>query len=169
MHGSGQEFSSAGPVFSSQLVELYTDTFGDATRLLVLVAVLTTIFSTTLVVIDGYPRVIDRCIQNLGTREEPKHDAPIGLGYWTTLVVFGVLNVLGLSLFTRSLTPMIDFSTIFAFATAPVLGYLNLRAVTSSDMPPDHRPGRAMLTLSYVGLLLLGGTTIVYLALRLVR
>ncbi len=167
MFGEGQEFSQAGPVFSTQLVDLYTRTLGSATRPLVLVAVLTTIFSTTLVVIDGFPRAIDRCTKNIGSRDEPGADSSIGPSYWVTMTVFGVLNVVGLSFFTDNLTPMIDFATIFTFATAPVLGYLNLRTVTSSDVPREQRPGRAMLALSYLGLVLLGGTTVVYLALRL--
>jgi len=166
MHGSGQTFGSAGVAFSTQLVELYTGTLGESTRVLVLVAVLTTILSTSLVVIDGFPRVIDRCVQNIVGREEPGRDTPLGRTYWAALALFGVLTVLGLSLFTTRLTPMIDFATIFTFATAPVLGYLNLRAVTSADVPVDVRPGRGMLAVSYLGLLLLSGTTLIYLISR---
>ena len=54
-----------------------------------------------------------------------------------------------------------------SFITAPILGYLNLRAVTSDDVPPEHRPGPKMLALSYVGLILLGGTAVVYVVSRL--
>ncbi len=128
MMESGQMFGAAGAEFSTQLVELYTTTLGESARFVVVVAVLTTIFSTALIVIDGFPRVIDRCLQNLGGREEPGRDAAPGRGYWVTIAAFGILNVVGLSLFTSGLTPMIDFATIFTFATAPVLGYLNLRA-----------------------------------------
>jgi Mn2+/Fe2+ NRAMP family transporter len=167
LQGSGEQFSAAGAVFSGQLVELYTSAFGEATRPLVLVVVLTTIFSTALIVIDGFPRAIDRCVKNLGGREEPEHNAPIGRSYWVVIVAFGVLNVMGLSLFTGNLTPMIDFATIFTFATAPVLGYLNLRVVTSGDMPRELQPRAGMLILAYVGLVALAGTTVVYLASRL--
>ena len=62
---------------------------------------------------------------------------------------------------------MIDFATIFTFTTTPVLGYLNLRAVTSDDVPPDAQPGRAMRVVSYLGMVLLGSTTMVYLISRL--
>lgn len=166
MYRSGQTFSAEGAAFSTQLVELYTTTLGAATRGLVLVAVITTILSTGLVIIDGYPRVMDRCVQNLLRDEEPARDTPVARTYWVTLVVFGVLTVFGLSLFTTRLTPMIDFATIFSFATAPVLGYLNLRAVTSADVPEEARPGRPLLILAYVGLALLGGTTLVYAGFR---
>ena len=96
----------------------------------------------------------------------PEPDVPTGQGYWIVLLVFGVLNVLGLMLFAGNLTTMIDFATIFTFVVTPVLGYLNLKAVTSSDMPEEHRPGRGMLVLTYVGLVVLGVTTVVYLVSR---
>ena len=77
MHGSGETFSEAGPTFSTQLVELYTSTLGEWTRVVVMVAVLTTIFSTALVVIDAFPRTIDRCLPNIrgggGTGPRPCH------------------------------------------------------------------------------------------------
>jgi hypothetical protein len=44
-----------------------------------------------------------------------------------------------------------------------VLGYLNLRAVMSPAVAPEHRPSRALRLLSYLGLALLGGTAVVYL------
>lgn len=168
MHGSGQQFSPQGAVFSTQLVDLYVATLGTWTRPLVLTAAITTIFSTTLIVIDGFPRAVDRCLQNLRPGiESIAPDAPIGQGYWVTLIVFGAVNVVGLSLFVGNLTPMIDFATIFTFITAPVLGYLNLRAMTSSEVAPEHRPGRVMLAVSYAGLVLLGGMAVIYLASRL--
>lgn len=167
MHGTGQTFSAQGPVFSTQLVELYTSTLGEWTRTLVGVAAFATIFSTMIIVIDGFPRAIDRCLLNLKRDARfPEPDAPTGQGYWIVLIVFGVLNVLGLMLFAGNLTTMIDFATIFTFVVTPVLGYLNLKAVTSDDMPAEHRPGRGMLGLTYVGLVVLSVTTVVYLVLR---
>ena len=167
MYGSGQQFSPQGAAFSTQLVDLYTSTLGSWTRSLVLVAVVTTMFSTTLIVIDGWPRVVDRCLQNLNPNSVfPKREAGVTRAYWILLVVFGALNILGLSLFATNLTPMIDFATIFTFIVAPVLGYLNLRAITSEEVAAEHRPGPLLLAISYVGLFLLVGTTVVYVASR---
>jgi hypothetical protein len=58
---------------------------------------------------------------------------------------------------------MVDFATIVSFLTAPMLGYLNLRTVTGPNVAPEHRPSGALLWLSYAGLVLLGGTAVVYL------
>lgn len=168
MYGAGQEFNPQGTVFSTQLVDLYSSTLGGWTRPVVLVAVFTTMFSTSLTVVDGFPRALDRCFHNLRPGAAmPPPDAPVTRGYWITILVLGALNVAVLALFIGNLTTMVDFATIFTFLTAPVLGYMNLRAVTSDDVPVEYRPGRAMLILSYVGLALLGGTAVVYILSRL--
>jgi Mn2+/Fe2+ NRAMP family transporter len=173
MHASGEAFSPAGTVFSLQLVELYAETLGGWSRPLVLVAVVTTMFSTTLTVMDGFPRAIARSIEVL-VRGVPDAPAPpdlsperVGRAYWGALVVLAVLTVVVLRLFVGNLTGMVDFATIVAFVTAPVLGYLNLRAVTAPHVAPGDRPGRTLLLLSWAGLALLGGTAVVYLALLL--
>ena len=169
MYGSGQEFSPQGTVFSTQLVDMYAATLGSWTRTIVMIAVFTTMFSTSLTVVDGFPRALDRCVQNfrLPMGETPASDAPVGQGYWVALVALGVLDMLVLLAFIGNLATMVDFATIFTFITAPLLGYLNLRAVTAEEVPAEHRPGPKMLALAYTGLVLLGGTAVVYIVSRL--
>lgn len=162
MYQSGTSFSSQGAVFSTQLVELYGVTLGEWMRPVVIVAVLTTMLSTSLTVVDGFPRAIERSFQRLSrTASAPPRGG--GRGYWVTLVALAVVTVVVPALFVRGLTALVDFATIVSFLTAPVLGYLNLRAVTAPEVPLEHRPGRAMLLLSWTGLVLLGGTAVVYL------
>lgn len=162
MFGSGQSFSPQGTVFATQLVELYSTTLGAWMRPVVAVAVLTTMLSTTLTVVDGFPRALERSVVRL--RQPTRTTVGPGAGevYWVAVAGIGAATALVLALFVRSLTAMVDFATIVSFMTAPILGYLNLRAVTGADVPPQHRPGRAMLLLSWTGLLLLGGTAVVY-------
>ncbi len=169
MHASGEAFSPAGTVFSLQLVELYAESLGAWSRPMVLVAVVTTMLSTTLTVMDGFPRAIARSVQILrnGLPARPVSglaDGGPGAAYWISLGVLACLTVLVMRFLAGSLTAMVDFATIVAFLTAPVLGYLNLRAVTADHVPEAHRPGPALRRLSLVGLALLGGTAVVYLA-----
>jgi Mn2+/Fe2+ NRAMP family transporter len=163
MHGTGESFSPQGAVFATQLVGLYAQTLGEWMRPVVLVAVLTTMVSTALAVIDGFPRAIAHsAVVILGS--DGKRDAPdAGALYWGSMLGLGALAVLVLARFAGNLTSMIDFATTLSFVTAPVLGWLNLRAVRSSAVAPEHRPGVGLLLLSYLGLLLLGGTALVYL------
>jgi Mn2+/Fe2+ NRAMP family transporter len=159
---SGAALSEQGAAFSMQLVDMYSQTLGSWSRPFVLVAALTTMFSTTLALVDGFPRAIERTLVNL--RSAPPPSAPQSSRlYWGTMAALGAIALLVVVGFAGSLTAMVDFATIVSFLTAPVLGYLNLKAVTSSDVPAEHRPGPAMLTLSWVGLVLLGGTGVAYL------
>jgi Mn2+/Fe2+ NRAMP family transporter len=167
MFGSGTEFSRVGTVFSTQLVDLYSRTLGTWTRPIVLVAVTTTMLSTSLTVIDGFPRAIDRSFAKLFAADpQATADPAVGPVYWTGMAALGVTTVVVLGRFAGNLTTMVDFATTVSFLTAPILGFLNLKAVTSPEVPAEHRPGRTMLALSWTGLVLLGGTGVVYLAWR---
>jgi Mn2+/Fe2+ NRAMP family transporter len=162
MYGSGQAFSPQGMAFATQLVDLYSTTLGEWMRPVVMVAVVTTMFSTSLTVIDGFPRGIERSVQRLLVPV----DQPVQAGariYWLSIFGLWIGTVGVLALFVSSLTAMIDVATIVSFLTAPALGYLNLRAVQSDAVPVEHRPGKGMVWLSWIGLVLLGGTAIVYL------
>ena len=163
MFGSGETFAPEGTLFSTQLVDLYSAALGAWTRPVVLVAVVTTMLSTTMTVLDGGPRAIERSIFVL--RSSGMTSVPISCGpvYWWSLLVLVGLTLVVMAVFIGNLTTMVDFATILAFLTGPVLGYLNLLAVTSNEMPVEHRPGRAMLALSWVGIVLLGGTGLFYL------
>ena len=169
MYGSGEAFAPQGPVFSTQLVDLYSATLGAWTRPVVLAAVVTTMLSTALTVLDGGPRAIERSLLVLrakGIDPRPAAAAPPAAGgpiYWWSLAGVVLITLVVLSLFIGNLTTMIDFATTLTFLTSPVLGYLNLRAVGGEEMPAEHRPGRPMVLLSWVGLVLLGGTGLFYL------
>ncbi len=164
MYGSGLEFSMDGAVFSTQLIDLYAQTIGEWIRPIIVVLALTTMFSTTLTVLDGFPRVIDRAITLIQVDDVAvTANRAAGRLYWISFVLLGVGVLLLLAFFRGNLTTMIDFATGLSFITGPILGYLNLRAVTSTDMPEEDRPGRAMRIFSYLGLVLLGSVAVAFL------
>lgn len=188
MHQTGVTFSSSGMAFAGELVDLYAVTLGEWMEPVVYVAVLSTMFSTSITVIDGFPRAIDRTIAVLrdgrdgteadaeasasvdvtGARDTARAGAAIpGRVYFGTMVALGLATILIHSLFLGGMTAMVDLATIVTFLTAPALGYINLRAVRSEAMPAEHRPGRALVALSWVGLALLGGLATVFVATRL--
>jgi hypothetical protein len=87
----------------------------------------------------------------------------MGPVYWVALFTLSIGTIVVLGLFAGTLAAMVDFATIVSFLVAPALGYLNLRAVTAPEVPQEHRPGPALIALSYAGLVLLGGTAVAYL------
>jgi hypothetical protein len=123
-------------------VDLYAATLGAVVAPVILVAVFTTMFSTTLTVMDGFPRAIARSFRVLsaGIEEGAGGGEENTGGYWISLVVLAALTVLVFRYFVGNLTSMVDFATIVSFITAPVLGYLNLRAVTAPHVPEEERP-----------------------------
>lgn len=174
MHGSGEQFSSQGPAFSVQLIDMYVQALGNWTRPVVLLAVLTTMFSTALTVIDGFPRALARSVRVL--TEDPEADSAISpalvsagerRAYWIALGGLSILVSLVITFLIGTLTALVDFATTVSFLLAPVLGYLNLRAVRSPQVAPEHRPGPVMTAVSYAGLALLAVTTLIFLVSRL--
>jgi Mn2+/Fe2+ NRAMP family transporter len=169
MFGSGLAFSSEGPVFTTQLVDLYDQTLGSWARPIVLAAVVTTMVSTTLTVMDGFPRALEQTFVYLRSRDSIPSSVPTGgYVYWASLGILAASTgaILILVLFIGNLgnlTTLVDFATIVSFLTAPALGYLNLRAVTSPEVAPEHQPRTPLLALSWIGLVLLGGTGVFYL------
>ena len=164
MHGSGRSFSPQGTVFSLQLADLYAETLGGWTRPFVLVAAVTTMLSTLLTVMDGFPRAISRSIAVIRGPAAGPGRADDNAAYWWTMAGMGLLTMVLVNRFGGTLTAMVDFATIVSFLTAPVLGYLNLRVVTMPAMPREHRPGPLLQALSYAGLVLLFAFGAVYLA-----
>lgn len=67
MFGSGVALSDSGGVFATQLVNLYSSTLGTWIRPIMMVSAVTAIFSTSLGVLDGFPRVLERCWNVLRT------------------------------------------------------------------------------------------------------
>ncbi len=129
---------------------------------MILIAIVTTMFSTMLTVMDGFPRAIARTYHTLRAGIEEGYDEEKRPLYWIALVGLATLTVGVFQFFAGSLTTMVDFATIVSFITAPVLGYLNLRAVTADHVPVELQPGPGLRAFSYLGLVLLGGTAIGY-------
>jgi Mn2+/Fe2+ NRAMP family transporter len=161
MYGSGATFNAQGTVFSTQLVDLYGASLGGWLRPVVIVAVVTTMVSTSITVVDGFPRAIERSIVCLRSPDAPPTQG--GRIYWVTVGAVGLASVLVVAALVGGLTTMVDFATIVSFITAPILGWLNFRAVTGPEVDPADRPSPAMRALSWTGLILLGGTAVVYL------
>ncbi len=150
LHGSGVPLSGNGADFAAQLVGLYSKALGEWSRPIIVVAAFTTMLSTLLTVVDGFPRALRHAVELLVPRLGAGSGSPSLYWGWMLLVVTG--GLLLTSVFRGQLTMMVDVATTLSFLTAPILGYLNLRVVTSDGTPPEARPGPWLLRLSWAGL-----------------
>lgn len=167
MFQSGAAFSASGVAFAAEVVNLFAASIGEWTVPVIRAAVISTMFSTSLAVVDGFPRAIDRTVAVLrgaGAGDGPVESRPVYVGSLLALAVATSLIHLA---FLGGLTSLVDFATIVAFLTAPLLGYLNLRAVRLPDVPEVCRPGGGLIALSWIGLFVLGGFALAFLGSRL--
>ncbi|MGB2475560.1 MAG: divalent metal cation transporter, partial [Flavobacteriaceae bacterium] len=108
----------------------------------------TTMFSTTLTTLDASPRAMAKTCQLL--LPQTKH---LNYNFWIILLAIGTVAI-----FTFLLSEMgtlVQIATILSFVTAPFYAYLNLRLVSSDQMPVEHRPSKGLKILSLCGLIFL--------------
>lgn len=165
MFGSGETFSSSGIVFSKQLVSLYSANIGDWSRPLIFSAAVCTMFSTTLAVVDGYPRSLAACCSLIGNLPNKRFRSLHKI--W---IVFSVcVAALIVLFFVNNLLQLLSFAAVISFMTSPILAYMNYRVMSGSNVPQDQRPGVFLTLLSWAGMLFLLLMSIGFLYVTFIR
>lgn len=159
MYGTGTEFASSGLGFANQLVQMYSAALGSSSRWVIALVAFITMFSTTITVVDGYARTLDRGLSLLWSPSaKPRNNV------YAVLLALAALLII--AFFMKNMRALIDVVTLLAFLTAPLVATLNLLVVRSAEVPLAQRPGRGLLALSIVGLVFLTGFSLVWIWLR---
>ncbi len=170
MHGSGVAFKASAGGFAAQILDLYAASLGDWARPIIGVCAFAVMFSTTLTVVDGFPRAVSVLVARLQRPEDPARAAEElkanRRSYWVALVILAVGSVAVLAAMLKSLKAMVDLATTLSFLTAPILAWLNHRAVHAGEVAAEHRPGPGLVALSWLGIVFLGAFALYYLQLR---
>jgi len=159
MHGKGLVFESAAGKFAGQVIDLYVLTLGDWSRPMIGVCAFAVMFSTTLAVLDGFPRAIGVLVTRFVRDELPADNdltAPLARkSYWGAMVVLALGASIIIAELQSSLKTMVDAATTLSFLTAPLLAILNHRAVFGDEVPADSRPSQLLRWWSLVGIALM--------------
>lgn len=161
MYGTGEHFSSNGTEFAGQFIYLFTSSLGKWSYPVIATAALTTMFSTTITCLDAYPRVLKETTLTLAPkfRQLKKTDwIPV---VWMIILLGGTLLLI--SAFINVMSRLVDLATTLSFLTAPVLGYLNFKAVTGEVVPQSHRPKPWLRILSWTSLAILTAVSVYYI------
>lgn len=164
MYGSGQQFYGSSTQFAAQFINLYTGILGAWSYPLVAVAAFTTMFSTTLTVTDAFPRVMTRATEIMIPHKLEGRENNQLYWIWMAIIPGGALAII--ALFMSGMTVLVDIATTLSFFTAPILAYINYRAVTGPWMPVGTRPGRKLAILNLVSMFFLAGFALFYLTWR---
>lgn len=171
------EFPTAATQFPGFFIDLYRTTVGDWAGGIVSVAAFAVMLSTTLAVLDGFPRVASVLVQRLrgpeltdGFQQSPAASATSdGTGaYRVAMVVLAVGAFVLLQALSNAFLTVVDVATIASFLTAPVLAVLNHRVMTSDDIPGEHRLSTRMRIFSWVSIICLSGFAAFYVVYRIV-
>jgi len=164
MFNTGQEFANGGTQFANQFFELYTNSIGQWAFVIIAIAAIATMFSTTLTVLDAYPRVLNPVVGILIPKSGlPKTQKKLSY-LWMIILVIGAVTII--SKLSEQMKLLVDIATTLSFITAPVLGYLNLRAITAKHVDKAYRPSVGMMILSWTGLVVLAGFASYYLLMK---
>lgn len=128
-YGSGEEIATAGGAYVSQLVNMYTATIGEWSRLLVAGIAFLCMYGTVITCADGYGRTNSESLSLIlaGTTEKSEKY----VAYWTTFMIVG--GYLLIAFFAGQLGAMLKFAMISAFVTAPIFAVLNYRLIKNQE------------------------------------
>jgi len=151
LYGYRGEAPTTPVAFANHLADVYEMALGKWARPFLLVAAFATMLSTTLSVSDGFPRAVEALVARWRGPEEPgrRDDHRV---YWGALAVMSMGAVGIIAWFQSNLRGLVDLATTLSFATAPVLAWLNYRAVQSDEVPEDQRLTPAWKAYHLVGI-----------------
>lgn len=160
MFSSGQSFSRTGYIFIEQLITLFTTHIGKWGEPFIATIIFTVLFSTTLTCLDAYPRAITTAIALV----QPKAKSHSEIIYWLSIIILFLSSILLSGYFLKSMQELVQISTILAFLSAPIFGYLNYKVVTSLKKQEGY-PSTSLLILGRIGLLFLFLVSILFIIL----
>ena len=163
MYGSGETFAAGGAAFAGQLMNMYERALEGWAYPIVAIAALTTMFSTTLTVLDGFPRTIGIALELLLPQRIQHRNSEMTYLIWLLIIITGTLLIL--FFYMTSMREMVKIATVIAFVAAPILAILNMQAMFNKSVPDEHRPGKLMLLWCWLGVATLLGCSISYLLL----
>ena len=158
IYGSGMELSNSSPVFAGQVISLYTETIGDWSYFVIAIAAFTTMFSTTITVVDGYGRAMNRTVQLLFANRDK--DFKYGFVWWIVVVSLGGYVVI--AQFLNNLRSLVDLATILSFVVGPLAAFINYKVIFSEEVKAQFAPPKWLKGLAITGMVYLAGFTLIY-------
>ena len=151
--------SNNSTTFAQQLIGMYTDSIGNWSYYIIAIAAFSTMFSTSITVMDGYSRAMSRATRLLF--KGGKEDSRTVMIIWTIVLTLGTWLVS--TQFVNSLKSLVDLATIVSFLIAPFAGFLNYKMVFSSEIKGEHVPPAWLKYLAISGMVFLGAFTVYYI------
>lgn len=159
LYGTGTELSGNAITFADQVVNLFTTHIGPWAYLFIAISAFATMFSTCMTAHDAVTRVALDIIDLLNTKVKMTGKK----GYYATgIIVLALVNFVVVTAFAANMGQLVALATFVSFVVAPIIGYMNLKNVTSEDLPKKHHPNKALQILTYAGIVFLSVFSLLY-------
>ncbi|MBR9861286.1 divalent metal cation transporter [bacterium] len=119
LYGTGIPLETKAGAYAAQLVDLYTQSLGNWSYFLILIAAFTTMFSTTLTCFDAMPRLM-KAVVDEWTPTPAKANNRIT---WMLILAIGAIIIL--AFFITNMGQMVHLATVVSFLTAPILAIIS--------------------------------------------
>lgn len=159
LYGSGTVLSGNAITFSDQVINLFTIHIGSWAYTFIAISAFATMYSTCLTQHDAVARVsVD--IIGLLVGAHKKYTAR--KYYAIAIISISIVSVIVLYAISANMGLILAIATAISFILAPIVGYMNLKNVTSTDLPEKYHPKRSLQILTYAGILFLSLISIYY-------
>jgi Mn2+/Fe2+ NRAMP family transporter len=166
MYGTGEKLSPKGTLFAGQLISMYTKSIGSWSYWVISIAAFTTMFSTTITVLDAYSRVLTPIYKNLFLKSfSSLKNKNFLIWIWLVVMIIGTSFIIAFA--AKTMVLMVTIATTLSFLTAPILAWLNYKVVTDKHMPAEAMPNLFLRILSWIGIVFFVVFSVVYLIAKL--
>ncbi|MCB9256647.1 MAG: divalent metal cation transporter [Chitinophagales bacterium] len=155
---TGKMMPDGNVPFAAEVIHLFTQNFGKWSYYIIALAAFAIMFSTSIGVLDGYARALNRSLSILGKAPSKER---ISYSLFLFFTCLGALAVI--IFFNNNFAALVNFATILSFLIAPIIAVLNYKLVISSDLSKAQQPGTFMKIWTYLGIILLSAFSIFYL------
>ena len=159
LYGTNTELSGNAVTFADQVVQLFTAHIGPWAYIFIAIAAFATMFSTCMTAHDAVARVSLDIIDLLNPRVKLTGKK----GYFALgIIILAVVNFVVITAFGANMGLLVALATFVSFVVAPIIGYMNLKNVMSSEIPLNLKPKKGLQLLTYMGIVFLTVFSLIY-------
>lgn len=156
MYGTGDLLEGSSTAVASKLFNIFSTHIGAWAFPFIAIAAFGAIYGTLITAWDAFSRSVVRSLRVLrfdSIEDNEEQNAFLQKYHLMLLVIIGIGAYLLFVFSSSNMILMLEGATIFSFIAAPVIAFLNLRAIQSDDIAESHRPPKWMIILSWIGLI----------------
>jgi Mn2+/Fe2+ NRAMP family transporter len=162
LFNTGTQLPESNAEFSHAVVTLYTQVIGDWSYIIIAASAFSIMFSTCIAVLDGYGRSFKKCVELVMPQSNSKNAYSYALVTVAAVSLGIIYYYLELSGNPKGFTQLVDVATALSFGVGPIIAIANFYLVTSKEIAPEHKPGKALKILSIIGIVFLSLFNVLY-------